>query len=308
MADKRINELDAAASIYDNDLFVLEQNGNAMSLSGELLKRYIDRNIASVQITQLAATEQMTASFNSSTGVLTLGLPVGAGITSIAKDPDRSSGNSNVYKITYQTPYGGTAKEPTYFTVVDGKQIASISFLSTTDPSGQAGQPGATDTYRVEYNDGTHGDTFIVRNGSNGQGAAGTATPLMDGTAAVGTSLSFARQDHVHPADTSKVPTSRTVDGSPLSANVITHLKFSNKTVAVSAWTSKATYADFPYRAAITCSGVLSTDMPEVVFNPTDALSGNFCPVCQTYSGGVYIYAASIPQSTVTIPSINCVR
>jgi hypothetical protein len=35
-------------------------------------------------------------------------------------------------------------------------------------------------------------------------GQAGSATPLVDGTAAVGTSLRFARQDHVHPTDTSR--------------------------------------------------------------------------------------------------------
>lgn len=35
--------------------------------------------------------------------------------------------------------------------------------------------------------------------------AASTAPPLMDGTAAVGTSNAFARGDHVHPSDTAKV-------------------------------------------------------------------------------------------------------
>lgn len=35
-----------------------------------------------------------------------------------------------------------------------------------------------------------------------------TANPLMDGTAAVGTSTKYAREDHVHPSDTSRVNTS----------------------------------------------------------------------------------------------------
>jgi hypothetical protein len=35
---------------------------------------------------------------------------------------------------------------------------------------------------------------------------AGSATPIVDGTAAVGTSTRFARQDHVHPTDTSLAP------------------------------------------------------------------------------------------------------
>lgn len=46
------------------------------------------------------------------------------------------------------------------------------------------------------------------------------ATPLMDGTAAVGTSLLYAREDHVHPSDTSKVDTTTTVNGHALSSNV----------------------------------------------------------------------------------------
>ncbi len=50
--------------------------------------------------------------------------------------------------------------------------------------------------------------------------AASTSTPLMDGTAAVGTELAFARGDHRHPSDTSKVNTSTTVNGHALTGNV----------------------------------------------------------------------------------------
>lgn len=47
-----------------------------------------------------------------------------------------------------------------------------------------------------------------------------TASPKMDGTAEIGSSAKYAREDHVHPADTSRVPTTRTVNGHALSANV----------------------------------------------------------------------------------------
>ena len=40
---------------------------------------------------------------------------------------------------------------------------------------------------------------------------AATATPEMDGTAAVGSSVKYAREDHVHPSDTSKADVSTTV-------------------------------------------------------------------------------------------------
>lgn len=42
----------------------------------------------------------------------------------------------------------------------------------------------------------------------------------MDGTGAVGTSTKYAREDHVHPSDTSRVPTSRTINGKALSADI----------------------------------------------------------------------------------------
>ena len=49
---------------------------------------------------------------------------------------------------------------------------------------------------------------------------AASAAPNMDGTAAVGTSVKYAREDHVHPSDTSRVPTSRKVNGKALSSDI----------------------------------------------------------------------------------------
>jgi hypothetical protein len=47
-------------------------------------------------------------------------------------------------------------------------------------------------------------------------GQAGTAAPVMNGTAAVGTSTLFARQDHVHPTDSTRAPlASPTFTGTP---------------------------------------------------------------------------------------------
>jgi hypothetical protein len=49
-------------------------------------------------------------------------------------------------------------------------------------------------------------------------GQAGSATPLVNGTAAVGTSLRYARQDHVHGTDTTRAPlASPSLTGVPLS-------------------------------------------------------------------------------------------
>lgn len=49
---------------------------------------------------------------------------------------------------------------------------------------------------------------------------AASATPLMDGTASVGSSVKYAREDHVHPTDTSRVPTTRKINGVALTADI----------------------------------------------------------------------------------------
>lgn len=47
-----------------------------------------------------------------------------------------------------------------------------------------------------------------------------TTTPKMDGTAAIGSETKYAAGDHVHPTDTSRVPTTRTVNGHALSSDI----------------------------------------------------------------------------------------
>lgn len=60
-----------------------------------------------------------------------------------------------------------------------------------------------------------------LNSGGGGSGPSpASITPLMDGTADVGSSYDYARADHVHPSDTSRVPTDRTVNGKALSADI----------------------------------------------------------------------------------------
>lgn len=60
---------------------------------------------------------------------------------------------------------------------------------------------------------------------------AATATPLMDGTAAVGTSVKYAREDHRHPTDTSRAPTNHASTGTTYgigTTNNYGHVKLSD--------------------------------------------------------------------------------
>lgn len=85
-------------------------------------------------------------------------------------------------------------------------------------------------------------------------------------------------------------------------------LCFSDTTVATSAFVSDTTYEAYPYRATVPLSGVIASMIPEVIFGMEDAIGGNFAPIAETYGGGVYLYATSIPDSDIVIPTIICWR
>ena len=77
-----------------------------------------------------------------------------------------------------------------------------------------------------------------------------------------------------------------------------------NKAIATAAWASDTTYADYPYRASVALPPITAVSFVEIVFSPTDATSGNFAPVCDTYAGGIYLYAKAVPDAAITIPTI----
>lgn len=85
-------------------------------------------------------------------------------------------------------------------------------------------------------------------------------------------------------------------------------LPFYNTVIPASSFTADATYEEYPFRASVALSGVISSMIPQVTFALTDAVSGNFAPVAACYNGGVYIYAAEVPEADVTVPTILCWR
>ena len=75
--------------------------------------------------------------------------------------------------------------------------------------------------------------------------------------------------------------------------------------VVVSTWVADNTYSDYPFRAAISVSGATSNMIPEVIFSPSDASSGNYAPVSVTSTDVVYIYAKEAGAVEITIPTIH---
>ena len=173
-------------------------------------------------------------------------------------------------------------------TVTDEDGITVITALK--GDKGDRGDTGAAGPNEISSETYTT-LSGILKGASNGVTAA---TPGED----------YAAPDHTHtPASIGAAAASHTHTPASIGAQPA-RLTFTNKSVATSAWASNTTYDDYPYRAAVACSGVTADMFAEVVFSPADATSGNFAPVCDTYAGGVYLYAKAVPDAAITIPTI----
>lgn len=92
------------------------------------------------------------------------------------------------------------------------------------------------------YTDGSNYTTYnVTRNGQDGTGSPGSATPLMDGTASAGTANTYSRQDHRHPTDSTRA----TFQEYQLTIPANAWIEYQNNWFAIE---------------NLSCPGVLSTD------------------------------------------------
>lgn len=142
--------------ILDADLFLAQHNDAAVNVTGAQIKAFIDRNVLSVTVTYIAPTATGTASYDPLTGALTLGIPKGNGIASIANTA--TAGAVDTYTITYQD--GNT----TTFDVTNGSNIDTITKTGSATVGGRV-----VDTYTITLTNGNT-TTFQVTNGKDGTG------------------------------------------------------------------------------------------------------------------------------------------
>jgi hypothetical protein len=72
--------------------------------------------------------------------------------------------------------------------------------------------------------------------------------------------------------------------------------------IVVNNWVADTTYVNFGYKADISLSGVISTDIIEIVFGHNEAVSGYYSPICLVDNGKITIYGKV--NATITIPLI----
>ena len=190
MADKAISDLTQATQITNEDLFVLEQSGEAKKLKGATLLDFVTLSVVKVTVTTLPAGSSATATYDKSTGTLALGIPQGnkgdTGATGEtgATGPQGEQGVQGETGATGATgPQGpaGPANALTIGSVTSGK-VASATItgeapnqvLNLVLEKGDKGETGAT---------GATGDTGPQgEQGIQGpQGDPGTDAPTITG-------------------------------------------------------------------------------------------------------------------------------
>lgn len=164
MADRTIGDLPAVSVINPGDLLLVEQNGEAMSLTGELLTQFIDRSMVGVTVNIVPSTQQGGGSYNTQTGVLTLNIPKGTGVSGLSLVSSEDA--VDTYRLSYEDGSYNT------LTVTNGLSVQSIV---------KVGSSGLTDTYNVVLNDGSVVGSFTVTNGSGGVDSVGGVAPDSNG-------------------------------------------------------------------------------------------------------------------------------
>lgn len=131
---------------------------------------------------------------------------------SVKVDKEAGKGlSTNDYTTTEKDKLAGIAS---------GAQVNVIDTVKVNNTALTPSSKAVNVTVPTKTSDITNDSGFITIADVPEGSAASSTTPKMDGTAAVGSETAFARGDHIHPSDTSRVPITRTVAGHALSADV----------------------------------------------------------------------------------------
>ena len=214
-------------------------NGDIWTTTGGLFVRI---NAGTQQFAALSTNNTFSnasSTYGSSTATGTTNLASGATVSASTKTVNVATGgvSGSTTLTTIGPVLGASTTSIGGTTAASTLNLAAGATLTATTKAvniGTSGVAGSTTNIAIGSTTGT--STTTLQGTTNGVtaaadtnsvalattayvvGQAGSATPVVDGTAAVGTSLRYARQDHVHPTDTSRAAlASPTFTGTPLS-------------------------------------------------------------------------------------------
>ena len=268
-----------------------------------------------------------TTSIGNTTAASTLNLATGATLTATTKAIN--IGTNGVSGSTTNITLGSATSGATNSITVNGPlnvigpnlTLGSSTAVSTINLGSGATVSGSTKTVNIGTGGlasstttiivgSTNGTTTTLQGTTNGVtaaadtnsvalattayvvGQAGSATPLVNGTAAVGTSLRYARQDHVHGTDTTRAPlASPTFTGTPTlpTGTIATTQTAGNNTTAV-ATTAFVTAAVPAFGAQADINDPVSTTKAASIDNVRELL---LSPGYQMFYQGVGVNGTS---------------
>lgn len=240
----------------------------------------------------------------------------GKGISSITLNGNHAPGTTDQYVVSFND--GDSLTVPVYNGANGEGAVSTVAGIGVVGENGNVPlivmDEGAPTTATVGYVNqiyyDTQGNALYICVSVSGGTYDWRGTSIAVDSAISSTSTNPLENRAIYSALQSKVNNSVTVDGEALTGNITTRLFFdgggSGYTIPTSSWQSDTEFADFPKRAALLLTGVTAAMFPEVVFDPSDAISGVLASVAKTYAGGVYLYATKVPDDAVTVLSVMC--
>jgi hypothetical protein len=231
-----------------------------------------------------------------------------AGAIVFGKDGTYTTSTANIDSyLALETVLNNTSTERLRITSSGNVGIGTINPTTTLDVSGTLRVTGAatlagggtSTTSAVDTNSTAIATTaFVV-------GQAGAATPLINGTATVGTSLRYSRQDHVHPTDTTRAAlASPTFTGTPRAptAALGTNTTQIATTAYVKTEISNSTAANVSGTVAIANGGTGQTTAANAINALVPSQTGNSGKVLGT-NGSVVSWVAGTSGNAQTFNS-----
>lgn len=360
------NKLDG---IYDGaDAVSFERTLNdgvkigTITINGNGTDIYCQTN-TDTKVTQVAGTSDseypLLMKYDTGTGTVTNSVRYNSGITvnpstkAVTATTFIGALNGNATSATTATDYassGGiaTALAGKQATITGGATTIASSNLTASralisNASGKVAVSAVTST-ELGYLDGVTSNIQTQLNNKQASGNYALKSEIPTDyvpTARTINSKPLSANITLSASDVSAVPTTRTVNGKALSANislsasdvgalasngnavsatkatqdgsgnvitstyatkssVMSVLKVvQNTSIAEARWVADTTQDGYYYKYSIAISGVLSTDLPQVIFSSVDARSGSYAPICESYNGGVTIYATGAVSTTI---------
>lgn len=273
--------------------------------------------VSNRSVTLPSSTDTKTTQTNSTgTSAYPILLKNGTGTSSVTNSVLFNSGvtvtpsTGTITATTFSGDLSGTASKAT--ADASGNNIASTYATVTALNGKQATITGAATT--VASSNLTASRALVSNSSGKIAVSAVTSTELgyLDGvTSNVQTQLDSisSTASTASTNASSALSTANTASTNASTALTTANSKASKPIIATSVsptWASDTTYSDYGYKGTIAITGVTSSYVPSVVFAHAQAISGNYSPVCESYNGGVYVYAKV--NASITIPTVVCIK